>query len=206
MIDDDEWDWIVEHSSGEFDHLVIASTLPVFLLPGIHHIESWNEAVCAGALGRPGREPERADPARVDLEHWPASTARSSSCATGCGDSHAAGEAARPPASILLLGGDVHTDSVSEVELGVEQRSRVHQLVCSPFRNPLSPKERRIIGVTGSRLGAWIFGALARLAGVTATLGVVAAAAGRHLRELAGRTVPRGPRCDRDTPAEPAGG
>ncbi len=31
MIDGAEWDWIVEHSSGAFDHIVIASTLPVFL-------------------------------------------------------------------------------------------------------------------------------------------------------------------------------
>ena len=44
----------------------------------------------------------------------------------------------------------------------------MHQLVCSPYRNPLSPKERRIVAITGSRFGAWIFGALARLAGVPA--------------------------------------
>ena len=60
----------------------------------------------------------------------------------------------------------MHRSSVSEVELGSGSRSRVHQLVCSPYRNPLSPKERRIVGATGSRLGERIFGALARLAGV----------------------------------------
>ena len=54
MIDEEEWDWIVEHSLGDFDHLVIASTLPVFAPKGIHHLEAWNEAVCAGQLGRPG--------------------------------------------------------------------------------------------------------------------------------------------------------
>ena len=32
MVDDEEWEWIVEHGRGAFDHLVIASTLPVFLL------------------------------------------------------------------------------------------------------------------------------------------------------------------------------
>ena len=48
MVDDEEWDWIVEHSSGSFDHVVIASTLPVFLPAGIHHLQAWNEALCAG--------------------------------------------------------------------------------------------------------------------------------------------------------------
>ena len=60
MIDDDEWDWIVEHSVGEFDHIVIASTLPVFLPTGIHHLQSWNETLCAGRWGGLAREPERA--------------------------------------------------------------------------------------------------------------------------------------------------
>ena len=56
MIDEEEWDWIVDHS-GRFDHLILASTLPVFLPPGIHHLEAWNEAVCAGRWGnrRPAR-------------------------------------------------------------------------------------------------------------------------------------------------------
>ena len=51
MIDEEEWDWIVEHSLGAFDHLVIASTLPVFMPHGIHHLEAWNEAVCDGRWG-----------------------------------------------------------------------------------------------------------------------------------------------------------
>ncbi len=46
-----EWDWIVEHGHGSFDHLVVATTLPVFLPPGIHHLEAWNEAICDGAWG-----------------------------------------------------------------------------------------------------------------------------------------------------------
>jgi hypothetical protein len=52
MVDDEEWDWIVDHSSGAFDHLIIASTLPVFLPRGIHHLQAWNESLCAGRWGR----------------------------------------------------------------------------------------------------------------------------------------------------------
>jgi hypothetical protein len=52
MVDEEEWDWIVDHSSGAFDHVIIASTLPVFLPTGIHHLQAWNEALCAGRWGR----------------------------------------------------------------------------------------------------------------------------------------------------------
>ena len=31
---------------------MIASTLPVFLPHGIHHLEAWNEALCDGRWGK----------------------------------------------------------------------------------------------------------------------------------------------------------
>ena len=72
MVDAEEWDWIVDHATGDFDHLIIASTLPVFMLPAIHNIEGWNEAVCHGVWGgfaaRIGERIRRG----FDLEHWPA--------------------------------------------------------------------------------------------------------------------------------------
>ena len=86
----------------------------------------------------------------VDLEHWAAFNRSFEQLCDWLRTLARGTEAARPPASILLLGGDVHRSSVSEVELGAGSRRRVHQLVCSPFRNPLSPKERRI--VAGDRL------------------------------------------------------
>ena len=168
MIDDEEWDWVVEHSVGEFDHLMIASTLPVFLPTGIHHLQSWNEALCAGRWG--GLVAKLSERLRraVDLEHWAAFNRSFEQLCDWLRTLARGTETARPPASILILGGDVHRSSVSEVELQPVSRCRVHQLVCSPYRNPLSPKERRIVAITGSRFGAWIFGALARLAGVPA--------------------------------------
>ena len=51
MVDDGEWEWIREHSRGDFDHLVIVSSMPVFMSPGIHYLEAWSEAVCSGAWG-----------------------------------------------------------------------------------------------------------------------------------------------------------
>ena len=44
--------------------LIIASTLPVFMPHGIHHLEAWNEAVCAGRWGAAAARLGRARPAR----------------------------------------------------------------------------------------------------------------------------------------------
>ena len=51
MVDPDEWDWIVEHARGSFDHLIVVTTLPAFAPPGIHHLEAWSEAICDGCWG-----------------------------------------------------------------------------------------------------------------------------------------------------------
>ena len=34
MVDAGEWDWITEHATGDFDHLLIGTSLPLFLAPG----------------------------------------------------------------------------------------------------------------------------------------------------------------------------
>jgi hypothetical protein len=166
MIDDDEWDWVVEHSSGAFDHVIIASTLPVFLPIGIHHLQAWNEALSAGRWGRLAASLSERLRRAVDLEHWAAFNRSFEGLCDWLRTIAHGTDAADPPASILLLGGDVHCSSVSEVDLGTDSSTRVHQLVCSPFRNPLSTKERRIVQVTGSRVAAKLFAVLAKLAAV----------------------------------------
>src|SRR3712207_8202677 len=45
MLDDHEWAWLEEQCRGDVDHLLIASSLPVLMLPGLHDLEAWNEAV-----------------------------------------------------------------------------------------------------------------------------------------------------------------
>jgi hypothetical protein len=158
----------VEHARGEFDHLVLASTLPVFMPKGIHHLEAWNEAVCAGAWGRLaarlGEKLRRA----FDLEHW---SAFHDSFERLCEWlEHVAGGAEReqPPATIVLLGGDVHNAYVNEVTLETRAAapSRVFQVVCSPFRNPLGGLQRRAVRLIGSNAAGAVLGRLARLAGV----------------------------------------
>jgi hypothetical protein len=167
MVDDEEWAWIEEHATGDFDHLLIATSLPWLLGLGMHYVEAWSEAVAGGAWGerwkRLGERVRRA----ADLEHWPAfqgSFARLGELQR----SVAAGERGRPPASIVTLSGDVHHAYLFEVafrpDAGV--RSAVWQAVCSPYRNPLDARERRVIRVGGSRPFAAAARALARTAGV----------------------------------------
>jgi PhoD-like phosphatase len=166
MIDDEEWDWIVEHSSDEFDHVIIASTLPVFLPRGIHDLQAWNEALCAGRWGGLGANLSERLRRAVDLEHWAAFNRSFEQLCDWLRTIARGIEGGEPPASILLLGGDVHCTSISEVDLRAGESSRVYQLVCSPFRNPLSTKERLIVQATGSPIAARIFATLAGWAGV----------------------------------------
>src|SRR5829696_1845500 len=53
MLDDDEWSWIEEKATGDYDHLLFGTSLPVLLSPGLHHLEAASEAVCEGVWGRP---------------------------------------------------------------------------------------------------------------------------------------------------------
>ena len=48
MVDAVEWAWVrgaVLDAGRPHDHLVLASTLPFLLLPGVHHMEGWDEAI-----------------------------------------------------------------------------------------------------------------------------------------------------------------
>ena len=168
MIDEEEWDWIGDHARGSFDHLVVATTLPAFAQHGIHHLEAWSEAVCNGRWGsRAARIAERVRRA-VDLEHW-AAFERSFTRLVDLLRSASHGLGGEAPSTITILSGDVHTTYVAKIDLGAGAGpSRINQVVCSPFRNPLKPSERRVVRATGSRAAAAVFGLLARVSGVPA--------------------------------------
>jgi hypothetical protein len=167
MLDSDEWDWVAEHATGGFDHLLIATSLPFLLGEGMHHLEAWSEAVAGGAWGSgAARLAEKARQA-VDLEHWAAfqeSFRRLAELQRSVG----AGERGTAPASIVTLSGDVHHAYLAEVGFprasGVT--SNVWQAVCSPYRNPLDGHERRMIRFGMSRPATLIGRALSRSAGV----------------------------------------
>ncbi len=139
MVDEKEWEWIVEQTRDCASHLLLASSLPVLLPPAIHGLESWNEAVCDGAWGKRWRVWGEKIRQGADLEHWAAfrlSFERLMRLVEEVGS----GKCGPAPASITFLGGDVHFSYLAQArfpdELGVT--SKVHQAVCSPIRNPIN--------------------------------------------------------------------
>jgi hypothetical protein len=168
MIDADEWEWLEGELRGDHDHVLIAGTLPVLLAPTLHWIEAWNEAVCSGAWGRWAKGPSESLRRALDLEHW-AAFQDSFHRLIDLVRATASGAKGSAPASIVMLGGDVHQSYVERVtfppEAGVT--SAVYQAVCSPFRNQLAKRERRMIGTARrSKLALWVARRLALSAGV----------------------------------------
>ncbi len=102
----------------------------------------------------------------VDFDHWAAfqdSFAKMRDLLAAV----ARGEHGKPPKSIVVLSGDVHHAYLCELGLpgGDSNRSPIYQAVCSPYRNPLEEKERRVVRAAfGPVLGSLCSG-LAKLAG-----------------------------------------
>jgi hypothetical protein len=168
MVDEAEWQWVMTSSAGDVDHLVLATSLPLLLPRGIHSLEGWNEAVCAGAWGRRFRSAAERLRRALDLEHWAAfrdSFAAFERLLTHLAD----GSAGPPPASITVISGDIHHSYLAEVKLpAIAPGISVYQAVCSPIHNLLPAKLRRSLRLVASRFGATITGVAARLAGVPA--------------------------------------
>ena len=138
MVDEAEWEWIVEQTRDCASHLLLASSLPVLLPPALHALEAWNEAVCDGAWGaRWARLGEKVRQG-FDLEHW-AAFRRSFDRLLDLVAEVGSGARGPAPATITFLGGDVHFSYLARLrfaeELGVT--SAVAQAVCSPLRNPV---------------------------------------------------------------------
>jgi hypothetical protein len=167
IFDEHEWEWMREHARGDFDHFLIATTDPFLLSPGLHCLEGWSEAVCAGAWGpaaaRLGERVRRA----LDLDHWSAFQASFQRLTRLLYDV-GSGRLGAAPASIAILSGDVHHAYLAEVAFrkGSGVKSAVWQGVCSPFRNALDAHERHMIEFSLTAPGELIGRVLARAAAV----------------------------------------
>ncbi len=166
MVDDFEWEWVEEHATGGFDHLLIGTSIPLIMAPGIHHLENWIEAICAGAWG------ERASRAgewlrqHIDMEQWPAFR-HSFDKFIELLRSVESGERGPVPNSVVVLSGDVHHTYLAEIDLtGSHNGSVAYQATCSPFRNPLPSVLRPAFRFGWSRTGTVVGKLLSRSAGV----------------------------------------
>lgn len=134
LLDPTELAWLDGRMRGGFRHLLIGTSLPFLLPMGLHHVESWDEAISSGSRrslrGWLGERLRRT----FDLEHWAAfqsSFQEVARFATEVAD----GKRGPAPQTVTFLSGDVHFSYVSEVER--QGGSRILQAVCSPIRNPL---------------------------------------------------------------------
>jgi hypothetical protein len=180
MTDDGEWQWLTDSVSGDWEHVVIATSVPPLLPRGIHALEAWTERLADGAWGaRAARFGERLRQA-VDLEHWPAfgaSFARLERLLTelAAGQHAAHGD---PPASVTVISGDVHHSYLAVVELPgparqegpgqqAPRRSAVHEVVCSPFHQAMHPRMRFAQRLASTWAGGRAGTVVARLAGAS---------------------------------------
>ncbi|HYG96974.1 MAG TPA: alkaline phosphatase D family protein [Solirubrobacterales bacterium] len=170
IVDDEEWDWIVEHSEGDFDHLLICTTIPWLLSPAFNRLEAWNEAVADGNWGKlPAWAAEKVR-RELDFDHW-AAFRESFHKLRQLLHEVASGERGKKPASVVVLSGDVHHAYLCEVAYpkgdngDSGDRAPVYQAVCSPYRNPLDEKERRVVRWGFTRPATAIAALLARAAG-----------------------------------------
>jgi hypothetical protein len=164
MLDQTEWAWFDGLATGDVDHLVVGSSLPVLLPQGVHQLERWNEALCDGVWGgRAARVSERLRQF-FDLEHWGAFRASFDALARLVVEI-ATGARGGPPASVLFLSGDVHYSYLARARLR-RAPTAVYQVVCSPIRNPLKRSWRVLNALASFGLAGLAGRWLARAAGV----------------------------------------
>jgi hypothetical protein len=163
LLDTVEMAWLDDRMLGGFRHLLIATSLPFLLPMGLHHVESWNEAVSEGAWGSLAAKAGERLRQALDLEHW-AAFQRSFRQLADMSAEVADGMRGSSPETVMFLSGDVHFSYVSEVER--VSGSRIVQAVCSPIRNPLPRFMRYVMAVSSYGLAARLGAMVARSAKV----------------------------------------
>ncbi|NND74902.1 MAG: alkaline phosphatase family protein [Ilumatobacter sp.] len=150
MVGVDEWEWICDQARGADGHLVLATSLPIFVPGGVHGLQQWNERLCDGAWGRGAARASEWLRRALDLEDWPA-FGRSFTDVIDLLTELTSRE--RGCDSITVIAGDIHFSYVAEVDVRGDSTTRVHQVVSSPIRNALRLRERLVLRFAVSRVG-----------------------------------------------------
>lgn len=174
MIEPHEWAWVADACRAPVDHLFLVTSIPVLVTGGIHGLQIWNAAVCAGSWGRPAAWLAERLRRGLDLEDWPAFGSSFTQLIQlirdlASGTASAAGT--EPPATIAILSGDIHFSYVAAASFPETSpdHSRVYQLVSSPIRNTLARRQRRAMQFAVSRTGRTVGRLLHRSVGGTPT-------------------------------------
>ena len=153
MLDDNEMAWLDQQMRGDVDHLLIGTSLPFLLGPGLHHAEAFGEALAEGAWGPRAKKVGEGLRQGADLEHWAAFQEAFQTVSAMTLDV-ARGKRGRPPRTVTFLSGDVHHSYVSEARPTPDEyrergpiHSRIVQAVCSPIRNPMPRRLRFLVAV-----------------------------------------------------------
>ena len=155
MVSEPEFAWIEDQVAGDYDHLLVGTSLPWLLPRALHDVESWNERLAAGARGpRMARWAEKLRRA-ADLEHWAAfrkSFDRLADLFACVGRGEHSGPDGQPPATVCVLSGDVHHAYAAQAHYGAPVRSKVYQLTCSPVHNYVPAAMKVAFRITWTRL------------------------------------------------------
>jgi hypothetical protein len=153
MLDDGEMEWLDQQMRGDVDHVLIGTSLPFLLGPGLHHAEAFGEALAEGAWGPRAKKIGEDLRQGADLEHWAAFQDGFQEVAAMTLEV-ARGQRGHPPGTITYLSGDVHHSYVCEARPAPDEydargpiHSRVIQAVCSPIRNPMPRRLRFLVAV-----------------------------------------------------------
>jgi hypothetical protein len=166
MLSADEFAWVEEQLPGDYDHLLLGTSLPWLMPRALHDVEAWNEAMADRPKTRRGRFAERLRRA-ADLEHW-AAFRESFERLGGLLASVARGERAsdgRAPASVNVLSGDVHHAYVAEAHFTEPTAAPVYQLTCSPLHNYVPAAMKQAFRAAWSRAADRGMSRLLRLSG-----------------------------------------
>ncbi len=138
MISDEEFEWVEQQLDGEYNHLLIGTSLPWLLPRALHDVEAWNELLCSGHRGRTVAKVSEKIRRGADFEHWAAfrrSFERLAVLIRDVARGDHGGVDGGAPATVCVLSGDVHHAYIARPEYGSEITSAVYQLTCSPLHN-----------------------------------------------------------------------
>lgn len=158
LMDESEWAWFEHEVAKPASYLLVGTSLPLLLPPGLHELERVTTAACAGRWGRLGARLGEVVRRAAQFNHWaafPPSFARAMRvlrCA-----------AAPPRRAVVVLSGDVHYAYAATVRRwgdGSRPHVPVHQLVSSPLcydlYRTIAGGFRGIVSRPGERVGRWL--------------------------------------------------